>query len=107
MEITVKIILTNLRWIKGSNREGKRYKTVVIPVSKETRPFDIFSWDDCKTKNTNYHKEKARFHVKSIFKSKVVYITMHMADSGTNVKLCFVKSDSISFTPRISFLEGW
>ena len=50
METSIEIMLTNLRWIKGSNREGKRYKTVVIPVSKETRLLDIFSWDDCKTK---------------------------------------------------------
>ena len=34
---SIGIIQTYLRWIKGSNREGKRYKTVVIPVSRETR----------------------------------------------------------------------
>ena len=93
--------------MKGSNSVGKRYRTVVIPVSKETRLLDIFSWDDYKTKNAYHHKEKARFHVYSIFNSVIVYVTMHMADSGTNVKLCFVRSDSMSFTPRISFLEGW
>ena len=101
------MIITNLRWIKGSNREGKRYRIVVIPVSRKTRPLDIFSCDDCKTKSTNYHKQKAQFHVYSIFKHTIVFITMHMADSGTNVKLCFNKSDSMSLTPRISFLEGW
>ena len=58
MDIDIQITLTDLRWIKGSNRIGKRYKTVVIPVSKETRLLDIFSWDDCKTKENQIMTKK-------------------------------------------------